>query len=119
MKILYSDDKTQKQCSNLKEALKLFGGDKRLAISLLTRINALEQAEVLKDIIMTPTFRFHNLKGNWKGFFAIDVKTIKDKWRIILLPLDERENKYNPCNIDEIATSVRIVEIQEVSPHYE
>ena len=119
MRIVYSNNKIEKQCNNLKEATKLFGGDKRLAISLLARINAIEQADVIKDIIMMPTFRFHNLKGKLDGYFAIDVKTIRDKWRIILQPLDEEENVFEPCNIDEIAAVVRIVEVREVSAHYE
>ena len=119
MRIIYANNKIEKQCNNLKEATKLFGGDKRLAISLLARINAIEQADVIKDIIMMPTFRFHNLKGKPDGYFAIDVKTIRDKWRIILQPLDEEENVFEPCNIDEIAAVVRIVEVREVSAHYE
>ena len=41
------------------------------------------------------------------------------KWRIILQPLDEEENIIDPCNIDEIAAIVKIVEIREVSAHYE
>lgn len=68
--------------------------------------------------------RFHKLnnKGkrkNLEGYFAIDVKTIKDKWRIIIEPLDENENPYKQCNIDEIAKYVRIIKIEEVSNHYE
>lgn len=53
------------------------------------------------------------------GIFAIDVKTRKDPWRIIIQPLDENEEPYDPCNIDEIAGVVRIVEVKEVSNHYE
>ena len=53
------------------------------------------------------------------GFFAIDVKTRRDPWRIIIQPLDEYEEPYDPCNIDEIAGVVRIVEVKEVSKHYE
>ncbi|MBO4415149.1 MAG: type II toxin-antitoxin system RelE/ParE family toxin [Lachnospiraceae bacterium] len=49
-----------------------------MAISLFSRINAIEQAVVIKDIIVMPTFRFHQLKGKLKGYFAIDVKTIHD-----------------------------------------
>ena len=119
MRIIYAHTKTEKQCKSLKEATKLFGSDKRLAISLLARITAIEQAEVLKDIILMPTFRFHNLKGKLDGYFAIDVKTRRDKWRVILQPLDEEENVFEPCNIDEIAAVVKIVEIREVSAHYE
>ncbi len=54
-----------------------------------------------------------------EGMFAIDVKTRKDKWRIILQPLDDNEEIFDPCHIDEIASTVRIVEIREVSAHYE
>ena len=119
MRIIYANKKTEKQCNSLKEATKLFGGDKKLAMSLLARINTIEQADVIKDIIVMPTFRFHNLKGKLDGYFAIDVKTIREKWRIILQPLDEQEHAFDPCNIDEIAAIVKIVEIREVSAHYE
>ena len=119
MRILYANKKTEKQCNSPKEAIKLFGGDKKLAMSLLARINAIKQADVIKDIIVMPTFRFHNLKGKLDGYFAIDVKTVRDKWRIILQPLDEQENAFDPCNIHEIAAIVKIVEIREVSAHYE
>ena len=67
---------------------------------------------------MMPTFHFHKLSGNMDGFFAIDVKTRRDPWRIIIQPLDENEEPYDPCNIDEIAGVVRIVEVKEVSKHY-
>lgn len=119
MKIVYTKVKVERQCTSLKEAKKLFGGNNSLAASLLSRINAIEQAEVLKDIILMPPFHFHNLQGNRKGLFAIDVKSRRDKWRIILCPLDESGEEYNPCNIDEIAGTVKIVEITEVSAHYE
>ncbi len=119
MKILYSNETTRKQCTSLKAASKLFGGNKQLAISLLARINAMEQAFVIKDIIVMPNFHFHKLHGNLDGYFAVDVKSRRDKWRIILCPLDENEDKFIPCNIDEIAAAVQIIEIREVSAHYE
>lgn len=89
----------------------------------MARINALENAENIKDIIVQPTFHFHNLtnkKGrNLEGYFAIDVKSRKEMWRIILQPLNEEKQPYDPCNIDQIAGIVKIVEITEVSKHYE
>ena len=66
----------------------------------MARINAVEQADVIKDIIVIPQFHFHSLQGRMKGFF-------------------ENERPFTPCYIDEIAAVVRIVEIREVSPHYE
>ena len=91
--------------------------------SLLARINALGSADNIKDIIVQPAFRFHTLRNkkgkDLEGYFAIDVKSIRDPWRIIMQPLNSDKQPYNPCNIDEIAESVRIVEIAEVSRHYE
>jgi len=100
------------------------GGNKPCAISLLARINALKSADVLKDIVNMPPFHFHKLenkgkKKNLEGYFAIDVKTRRDKWRIILEPLDDNENPFVPCNIDEISKIVKKIEIREVSDHYD
>lgn len=123
MEIIYKDEKLQKQCEGVKDAKKLFGGNETLAVSLLARINALREAEVIKDIIVQPQFHFHDLhdkgKNRLNGYFAIDVKSRKDAWRIIIRPLDENKKPYDPCNIDEIASVVEIVEIREVSKHYE
>ena len=119
MQIVYSKNKVKLQCTVLKDAMRLFGGNKEMARSLLSRINAIEQAVVIKDIIVIQSFRFHKLKGKLDGLFAIDVKTRRDKWRIILQPLDEDEKAFVPCNIDKIAPIVKVVEIREVSPHYE
>lgn len=123
MEIEFATEKVNNQCNSVKAAKKLFGGDEMLARSLHSRVNALKQAEIIRDIIKNPVFRFHALKNkkgkNLEGYFAIDVKTIKEPWRIILQPLDDDKNVYNPCNIDEISGTVRIVKIQEVSNHYE
>ena len=119
MEIIYSNSKLEKQCTSEKDAKKLFGGNEALALSLLARINAMEAAEVIKDIIVQPNFYFHKLKSEYDGYFAIDVKTRKDPWRIILRPLNDDKEPYDPCNIDEIANVVEIVEIKEVSKHYE
>ena len=123
MELVYATDKLEKQCTSVKAAQKLFGGDAVLARSLLARVNALREADTIKDIIVQPTFHFHDLKNkkgrNLEGYFAIDVKSRKEAWRIILQPLDQSKQPYNPCNIDEVAAIVRIVEIMEVSKHYE
>ena len=83
----------------------------------------MKAADTLQDIVVQSQFRFHNLVNkdgrDLKGYFAIDVKTRKDPWRIILQPLDDNEDPFEPCNIHEIAGAVRIVEIREVSKHYE
>lgn len=123
MELKYASEKLKMQCTSVKAAKKLFNGDATLSTSLLARINALEKADILKDIVVQPTFHFHKLKNkngrNLEGFFAIDVKSRREQWRIILEPLDENENPYDPCNIDQIAAIVKIIEVTEVSKHYE
>lgn len=123
MKILYSNTKTEKICTNYEEARRFFGGKAILADCLMKKIYFLENTDFLKDVIDTRSLRFHNLqakgKKNLNGYFAIDVKTRKEPWRIILQPLDDNLNPFNPCNIDVIACAVRIVEIEEISNHYE
>lgn len=123
VELIYASDKIKIQCTSMKAASKLFGGDAVLARSLLARMNALQGAETIKDIIVQPTFHFHKLENkngrDLEGFFAIDVKSRREQWRIILQPLDENGKPYIPCNIDRIAGSVKIVEIVEVSKHYE
>ena len=123
MDLVYASDKVKSQCTSIKAANKLFGGDAALSKSLLSRINALRSANNIKGIIVQPTFRFHALKNkkgkDLEGYFAIDVKSIREPWRIIVQPLNSDKQPYNPCNIDEIAEYVIIVEITEVSRHYE
>jgi len=124
LEILYKNNATKEVCEDLKKATKYFGGNKILAVSLLSRVNALSKAEVLNDIIVQTQMRFHKLfnlgkKKNYEGYFAIDVKTKRDKWRIILQPLDDNKMPFVPCKIDEISKNVKIVEIKEVSNHYE
>ena len=123
MELEYASDKVQSLCTSVKAANKLFGGDAALTKSLLARINALRSADNIKDIIVQPTFRFHALKNkkdkDLEGYFAIDVKSKKEPWRIILQPLNEDKHPFDPCNIDELAGTVKIVEVTEVSKHYE
>lgn len=123
MEIVYASKKVEELCTSLKQAKKFFGGDAKMAEKLLSRVNVLKQASTLKDIVVQPQFRFHNLTNkdgrNLEGHFAIDVKTKAQPWRLIIRPLDENKQPFEPCNIDEIAEIVEIVGIVEVSKHYE
>lgn len=123
MELVYASKKVKELCTDPKAAKKLFGGDSKLAIQLHSRIYALEQAPTLKDIVVQPQFHFHNLLNkdgkNYEGCYAIDVKSRRSPWRLILRPLDENKEPLESCSIDEIAGIVEIVGIVEVSRHYE
>ncbi|SEI47552.1 Plasmid maintenance system killer protein [Lachnospiraceae bacterium A10] len=123
MKIVYANEKVEEQCTSMKSAKKLLGGDETLARNLMSRVTALQQAITINDIIAQPTFHFHNLhnigRKKLEGFYAIDLKSRREKWRMILQLLDENEEPFERCSIDKIAPYVRVVEIVEVSNHYE
>ena len=67
MKLKYASAKLKEQCNKEKEAKKLLGGNVMLAISLLARINALEAAETLQDIIVQPQYHFPCQVSHPKG----------------------------------------------------
>ena len=124
MKIIYKNKKVEEICTNFNRAKTLFGGDELLATSLLARINALKSAAIIRDIINLRPLRFHPLKNKGKGhdysgYYAIDVKTFKERWRIILSLLDENENKCDNTGVYGSSNVVEIIEIIEVSDHYE
>jgi len=119
MKLKYASRYIEEQCTSVKAATKLFGGNKKYVVGLFSRINALENAVNMKDIICSPQFRFHKLHGELDDYFAMDITNRRDKWRLIVCPLDESEQRFIPCNIDEIVDKVEIIEIEEVSSHYE
>ena len=123
LELVYASKKVKEQCTSLKAAKKLFGGDATMAAKLHSRVNALEQAETRKDIIVQRQFHFYKLanKGNKRleGFYAMDVKSRSDPWRLILRPLDSNGEPFDSCSIDEISDVVEVVGIKEVSKHYE
>ena len=94
-----------------------------MVAKLHSRVNALRQATTLKDIVVQRQFRFHKLtnKGgnDLEGYFAIDVKTRRDPWRLIVRPLDSNGEPFESSGIDEIADVVEVIGIKEVSRHYE
>lgn len=73
MEILYKNNVTKEICEDLKKATKYFGGNKMLAISLLSRVNALSQAEVLNDIVVQVQMRFHKLFNLGKKRITKDI----------------------------------------------
>jgi len=123
LKIVYSSEKVKIQCSDYEKTRKLFGGDRDLTDSFYEKLYYLQRADNLKEIYLIQCFRLHKLrnvgKSRLEGYFAIDVKRRKEPWRIILQPLDENMQSISSCDIDRTAAFVKIIEIKEISKHYE
>ena len=50
--IRYESKTVEKQCTSVKAANKLFGGQKQLTVSLMARMESLKAATNLKDIVL-------------------------------------------------------------------
>lgn len=117
MKIVYSTTKLEKKCSNLKNAKREYGD--KVGEKLLATIFFIKNAKNLEDVKKIPTYRLHDLKGDRKGQFAIDLgKTLG--YRLILKPIDkETGEEIIWDDINELYKMTEVVFILEVSNHYE
>ncbi len=122
MKIIYSSKVQESECTSSKEAQKLFGGDTKKARKLLKTIDYIKSADKMIDIIRMPPLHFHALKNkdgqDLNGYFAVDIDGRDSPWRLILQLLDKSGNPFDPCEIDKIVDSVKIIKIKEISNHY-
>ena len=116
MEILYDNRKVEKQCNSIKEAIKAF--NKEVGEKLLSTINYVENATTLMDIKNMPSYHLHQLEGNRKGTYAIDLGR-KLGYRLIIMPLDEKREKWKITDQNAVFKSTTIIVAMEVSNHYE
>lgn len=117
MYVEYKKEKLRKQCEELKEAKKKLPTD--IAISLLKRIKFIKNAESLSDIINHTSFYFHPLKDNLEGKYAIDIKSRKSPYRLIVVPKYQGKEIRNSEDVFTLADTIEILLVMEVSKHYE
>ena len=117
MEIKYKNAKIKKQCTDLKCARKDFNDI--VANLLHSRINFIEQAKSLADIINNPSFHFHGLSGKEQGLYAIDLGR-RIGFRLIIEPLNENEETLRKeKDIEVLKQCTKIVIVVEVTNHYE
>lgn len=75
------------------------------AINIMDTINVLYAADTLFDV--PHSYRPHPLKGEYKGFFAVD---IDDIYRVIFKPNHDGDPDYRIDNYKSIK-SIKIIEI--------
>ena len=103
MDVSFKDTKLAKTCNSEKALVKAYG--KANARKIMLRLTLLEAAEALSDVPVTPPTRRHELKGNRKGKFAIDVQ---HPFRIVFEPRIER-------SIAPLASETRGTRVSETS----
>lgn len=99
MEIRFKTKKLEKQYTNSKEAEKAYG--KEVARKFILRIGILKSAKSFEDLFQIPTLKFHPLKGDREGEFAIKLTGF---YRLI---------------ITNDGDTFDIAKIEEVSKHYD
>ncbi|WP_454852759.1 type II toxin-antitoxin system RelE/ParE family toxin [Rhizobium binxianense] len=80
MQIDFASSKLRRKLASSTELQKAFGV---LSKRIKMRLDVLEQANNLGDVPTDPPCRCHQLDGEWKGSFAVD---ISGNWRLIFKP---------------------------------
>lgn len=106
MEIYFHSKKLMKICSEKKEAVKAVGENN--AGKLMQRLMELKAAHSLDDISNLPPARCHELTGNLKGHFSVD---INKNYRLLFIPANDPIPMKNDGGFDK----KRITEIEVIS----
>ena len=99
LEIKFATNKLQKQFEQSALAIKAYGDE--IGKAYISRVNTLKHAKNFEDLYLIPQLKFHPLKGNRKGQFAVNLSGF---WRLI---------------ISNDGTITDIAKIEEVSKHYD
>lgn len=112
----YGNKPTEKLCSNKKKARKELG--EVVAEKLFAALNFIESASSLEDIACFPTYHLHQLTGDRKDLFAMDLGR-KLGYRLIIKPDPPLSKEENNLDFKSKCRVVKCIIVLEVSKHYE
>lgn len=112
----YGNKKTRKLCSDSKQAKKVLG--ELVAEKLFAAINFIESASTLNDVACFPTYRLHQLSGDKKDLFAVDLGR-KLGFRLIIKPDPPLNREEDKLDFNSKCSVVKCIIVLEVSNHYE
>ena len=109
MDIVFKTKKLQKICNNRKLRIKEFG--KEQAGKIGQRLDELRAADCLQDMSCLPPPRCHELIGNRKGQFSVD---LKQPYRLIFEPAEDPVPLRGDGGIDlEKVQSITILGVED------
>ena len=109
MKVFFHSKKLQKACSTEKEMLIQMGAQQ--ARKLKMRLMELQAADNLQQLAKLPPPRCHELSGDRKGQFSVD---LDHTYRLIFIPADDALPIKDDGGIDwGRVTAVEILEIAD------
>ncbi len=112
----YGNKKTKKLCSDRRQAKKELG--EIVSEKLYAAINFIESASTLNDVACFPTYRLHQLLGDKKDLFALDLGR-RLGYRLIIKPDPPFSEEENKLDFNSKCSTVKCIIVLEVSKHYE
>ncbi len=112
----YGNSQTRKLCSDSKKAKKVLG--ELVAEKLYAAINFIESATTLNDVACFPTYHLHQLSGDKKDLFAMDLGR-KLGFRLIIKPDPPLSQEVDKLDFNSKCSVVKCIIVLEVSNHYE
>ncbi len=112
----YGNNKTMKLCSDYKQAKKALG--EIVAEKLFAALNFIESAATLNDLACFPAYRLHQLSGNKKELFAMDLGR-KLGYCLIIKPEPSLNQEDDKLDFNFKCRKVTSIIVSEVSNHYE
>jgi plasmid maintenance system killer protein len=109
MNIYFKTKKIAKICNENKESVKAVGADS--ALRLQQRMMELKAADTLNDISTLPPAKCHELSGNRKRQFSVD---ISKNYRLLFISANEPTPKKADGGLDKSRiTEIEIIEIED------
>lgn len=115
MKITYKNRTAERQFDPKHETLWQY--PKAVTTKLKAMNTFIESATSLSDLIQYPPFHFHQLKGDRKREWGLNLG--HTGYRVTLIPLDEQGREIVDVDLIHICKLIKIVLVAEVSNHYE
>lgn len=112
----YGNNKTKKLCNDIKQAKKVLG--EIVAEKLFAALNFIKSASNLNDVACFPAYHLHQLSGDKKNLFAIDLGG-KLGYRLIIKPEPPLSAEDNKLDLNSKCKMVKSITVLEVSNHYE
>lgn len=108
LQITYSSNKLKKQLTDIRELVRAYG---QLAKKINQRHEDLASINNLSMMKLFPQANFHELKGDRKGSFAVDVS---GNYRMIFIPNHDPVPTKDDGGLDlEAITAITILEIED------
>lgn len=112
----YGNNKTRKLCSDSNQAKKVLG--EIVAEKLFAALNFIESTSTLNDVACFPTYHLHQLSGDKKDLFAMDLGR-KLGFRLIIKPDPPLNREDDKLDFNSKCSVVKCIIVLEVSNHYE